>query len=337
MTESSAVTSTSGAFADPETYWRAEDTWTPPAALWVDPFPEFTGMLSSDLILAYQAALDNRFIAPFDKDNLKPAAYELTLGPVYYVNGVRRVLDHDDPWLTIPRNSIVFVSMQERLVIPHYIAARFDLAIEFIYQGILLGTGPQVDPGFQGVLGCPLHNISDGDVSLRYGYPFAKIDFAKTSGLVKADTKKIANERDLYDAELVGFGSEPVKLFNVKNRWREPIFDSDYTGRREISSSLAGLEDDIRRFGGDIDGFEQEVGRFRRFGLAGALAVVFAMVSILVAVTQLDRSYTDSKTEGSQTVETQQTQDIELLQSKIASLEQTVARLEGQLSVRKRP
>jgi hypothetical protein len=128
-------------------------------AYWNDPCPEWQGMLSSDLIAFYNEAVGG-MIGPWDDELLKPAAYELTLGPNCLVNGEVRVLSDDDPWLEIPYNSIVFVSMGQWVRLPHYIAARFDLAIEFIYQGILLGTGPQVDPGFQGVLSCPLHNIS---------------------------------------------------------------------------------------------------------------------------------------------------------------------------------
>src|SRR5205823_1683477 len=98
------------------------------------------------------------------------------------------------PWLEIPSNSIVFVSMQQFVRLPHYIAARFDLAIEFIYQGILLGTGPQVDPGFQGYLSCPLHNISNESVYIQLGHPFAKMDFAKTSGLRATATDALRDE-----------------------------------------------------------------------------------------------------------------------------------------------
>jgi deoxycytidine triphosphate deaminase len=101
-------------------------------------------MLAADWIeyLALKAGM----IHPFKKENLKPASYELTLGPEWQHQGKIGRLTEDEPILTIPPNSIVFASMQETLALPHYIAARFDLSIEFIYKGLLLGTGPQVDP-----------------------------------------------------------------------------------------------------------------------------------------------------------------------------------------------
>jgi deoxycytidine triphosphate deaminase len=339
-------------FVDPATYWKQDEGWVPPRAYWEDPHPDFEGMLSSDLILEYNKVLGGKMIEPLCLANLKPAAYELTLGPLYYVDGDRRVLDENDPWLTLPRNSIVFVSMQERLAIPHYIAARFDLAIEFIYQGILLGTGPQVDPGFQGVLSCPLHNISDGDVSLRYGYPFAKIDFAKTSGLrfgpehgrggrtLVPRKLDVADEGELYrrveSGDLVGVGGERIKLLNRANRWREPIFSNDYTGRRQIVSSLRGLEREIADFGGAIDAFDEEIARLRRFGLAGGLAVVFAMIAIVITLAQLDRSYTDAKVTSVQVPPGQGAQMLAKLRGEISSLEVRLDQLEKKITSRKR-
>src|SRR5438105_1715161 len=128
-------------------YWRKPDNLVPRAEYWCDPLPDVQAMLSSDLIAYYNSVVAQPgMIDPFNPANLKPAAYELTLGPNYLIEGEERLLTPEEPWLELPPNSVVFVSMQERLVLPHYIVARFDLAIEFIYQGILLGTGPQVDP-----------------------------------------------------------------------------------------------------------------------------------------------------------------------------------------------
>lgn len=281
-------------------YWPEPPELT--KAYWDDPCPNWQGMLSSDLIAFYNDAVGG-MIAPWDPGLLKPAAYELTLGPNCVVNGKIRVLSDDDPWLEIPNNSIVFVSMGQWVRLPHYIAARFDLAIEFIYQGILLGTGPQVDPGFQGVLSCPLHNISDASVHLRLGQPFAKMDFAKTSGLVRARDSEpkplFADEDELYAAEfahtLPGFGDKQVRLFKKDKRWRDPIFSPDYAGQKLVQSSVKDIELDVEKSRVEIDEFGDDVRRMRRFGIAAAVGVVLAVASLLLALAQLDRGYTDSQ------------------------------------------
>ena len=115
-----------------DSYWPEPEPLKP--AYWADPYPDWQGMLSSDLIAFYNEQVGG-MIGPWEDERLKPAAYELTLGPNCLVNGVIQTLSEDAPWLEIPYNSIVFVSMGQWVRLPHYIAARFDLAIEFIYQG----------------------------------------------------------------------------------------------------------------------------------------------------------------------------------------------------------
>jgi deoxycytidine triphosphate deaminase len=303
-------------------------------------------MLSSDLIAYYNGVVAQPgMIDPFVEDNLKPAAYELTLGPNFLLEGKEGVLTPERPWLELPPNSVVFVSMQERLVLPHYIVARFDLAIEFIYQGILLGTGPQVDPGFQGVLSCPLHNISNAPVHLQLGYPFAKIDFAKSRGLQAAraagQLDGIKTEEELYaaaaGAHLRGEDNNPVKLFNPKNRWRQPIYATSYAGQKRVKSSLSELEEHIKGFSRDIASFDGEIRRIRRFGYAGAIAIVLAIVTIVITVAQLDRSYVDAKvgsvekTQQTAVGQTPSSIASSRLQTEVTQLRREIAKLSAEI------
>jgi deoxycytidine triphosphate deaminase len=287
----------------PDRQWWEEPEELLTDAYWKDPMPGWQGMLSSDLIAFYNEQVGGMII-PWDSRLVKPAAYELTLGPVYLSQGERKELSRESPWLELPKNSIVFVTMQQMIRLPHYIAARFDLAIEFIYQGILLGTGPQVDPGFRGALSCPLHNISDQSVHLKLGEPFAKMDFAKTSGLWKqeVDPQAVLDtevENDLYElvrsGELTGAGGNPIALFNEKKRYRQPIFDAGYAGYRPVKSSVKEIDDRVVENEREVERFGDEITRLRRFGLASGIAIVLAIAGLLITLAQLDRSYTDSK------------------------------------------
>jgi hypothetical protein len=183
--------------------------------------------------------------------------------------------------------------------LPHYIAARFDLAIEFIYQGILLGTGPQVDPGFQGYLSCPLHNISSAAVHIQMGQAFAKMDFAKTSGLRLVDECAVSDEDALYvrarEDALPGLDGNPVRLFKNEKRWRTPIVHPGYAGGKTVASSVKRLEDRVVANRDDVDEFGNEIRRLRRFGLASGLAVFLAIIGLLLSLAQLDRNYIDAK------------------------------------------
>src|ERR1700722_11886405 len=59
-----------------------------------DPHPEVHGVLLSDEIIFY--AEKCKLISPFNRDNLKPAGYELTIGDEYYKSGNFLELDSED-------------------------------------------------------------------------------------------------------------------------------------------------------------------------------------------------------------------------------------------------
>jgi len=233
----------------PTDYWTEPSNFTPGLVLWRDTDKETQGMLSADRIQYYVDACG--MIDPFDPKNLQPASYDLTLGAICQVEGETRLLTPDNPVLEIPPNSIAFVSMRERLVLPHYIAARFNLRIFFIYQGLLLGTGPQVDPGFRGVLSCPLHNITNSAIRIQLGEPFATIDFEKTSGF-SGEAERICDatnsEELLYTKkmELLGVGGFRHRLYAGK-RWPQPVLGY-HPGKNTVSSSVAALSKGVRHF-----------------------------------------------------------------------------------------
>jgi deoxycytidine triphosphate deaminase len=264
-------------------YWRAPPDRGLTPLYWNDPWPNLQGMLNSETITRYHEAIGG-MIRPFDLNLLKPASYELTLGPRCLVEGKEKVLTDRMPYLVIPQNSIVFVSMRQVLCLPHYIVGRFDLAIDFIYQGLLLGTGPQVDPGFQGALGCPLHNISNDDIQMRLDEPFAKIDFVKTvprSADVSAQWDSIGSEQQL-ERWLRDNRSSNVRLFkDGKPAWREPIFG--YTQGRRPTSSVQKITRSLRRY--------------RVYGLFGALAVVAGVAALVFAALQLSDGLSSTKQE----------------------------------------
>jgi len=283
---------------DPDTYWTAPDPLHESAHYWQDLDPVHRGMLSSEQIQRYVEQL--QMIHPFDEAQLKPASYELTLGPLYQIDGTDRVLSQSEPILEIPPNSIVFVATGERLVLPHYIVGRFDLQIDLIYRGLLLGTGPQVDPGFRGVLSCPLHNISDNPIRIRFGEQFAKIDFEKTApwpdaALQLLIERSVATDWQLYELkeQLKHFG---VVLFNKSKRWKRPI--TDYPpGEIKVTSSLARIARSVDRI---------QVGGVLAMAalLVGAVSLAVGAVNVVAnattAVTNSSNVMTEIRMQGEQ-------------------------------------
>lgn len=140
-----------------------------------------TGVLLSDHIERY--AIRWRMIEPYNPQNLKPAAYELSVGELYSIGGQTRKLSQETGKneIIIKPFEVVIIQTRERLNLPRFLIGRWNLRVKWAYEGLLWVGGPQVDPGYQGYLFCPLYNLSDKVVRLSYGEQIAVIDFVTTT------------------------------------------------------------------------------------------------------------------------------------------------------------
>ena len=149
-----------------------------------DPFPKIpTALLSSAEIEAY--ARVTGMLNPFDAKCLKSASYEAHIGGSFILwdenaERIEKVVGRNEN-ITLPANSISFIQVEPDFRLPDYIAIRFNLRITHVHRGILLGTGPLVDPGFQGKLLIPLHNLTASDYLINTREALIWIEFTKTT------------------------------------------------------------------------------------------------------------------------------------------------------------
>ncbi|HVR47704.1 MAG TPA: hypothetical protein VMT95_13825 [Candidatus Binatia bacterium] len=123
-------------------------------------------------------------IDPLDEAQLKPAAYELRIGRLCSIGGQKRVLSDDESEeaeFTIDPFEVAVIETLERLNMPRYLIARWNVRVRWAYEGLLWVGGPQVDPGYRGHLFCPIYNLSNKPVTLRYREAIASIDFVPTT------------------------------------------------------------------------------------------------------------------------------------------------------------
>ncbi len=150
------------------------DTQIPPALLNssdIVKYVESTGMLNPFYI---------------GEEFLKPASYSLRVNGTYiYWNSKEEMIQGElakaGDYIVLKRNTVAFVTLESKIRLPHYIAARFNLQIKHVHRGILLGTGPLVDPGFKGNLFIPLHNLTNNDYKIEYLDPLIWMEFTKIS------------------------------------------------------------------------------------------------------------------------------------------------------------
>jgi deoxycytidine triphosphate deaminase len=186
-----------------------------------DPHADVCGVLLSDEIRFYIDSCD--LIEGSKEGNVKPASYDLSLGDEVIVGGVWKRLTETDPFVVVPPHEVATVSTVEELNMPRFLVGRWNLRIALVYKGLLWVGGPQVDPGYRGKLFCPLYNMSDKEITLRYQETFASIDFSKTSpfrrGVSKEFKPKRTSTMSEYDANLRSGPRDLIeKLQDLKGR-----------------------------------------------------------------------------------------------------------------------
>ena len=140
------------------------------------------GVLLSDQIKRLSTG-KYKLIDPFEEKNLKPAAYQLTVGSDYAIRGVRGKLydERGRNELIIPPFEVAIITTAETINLPRFLIARWNLRVKWAYEGLLWLGALQVDAGWVGYLPCPIYNLSNKDVKLKLGDQIAVMDFVTTT------------------------------------------------------------------------------------------------------------------------------------------------------------
>ena len=246
-----------------------------------DPLPHVApALLNSADIQAYQAACDLIQGETFDPspERMKAASYKIYCrGMVYWTDDKNfrqeRRIDDNNPYTLTP-NSITFISPDAKFNLPDFIAARFNLAISLVHQGLLLGTGPLVDPGFKGQLLIPVHNLTNRSVELTASTGLIWVEFTKLS----TDETQWHGHKSY--AFIKSFGDKAVQpqvdtYFKKTNNIPTQSTLADYATR--WTSALAEVNR-VQRLARN-----QET-RLKRYGLLGAVGGLIALVGLVFSV-----------------------------------------------------
>lgn len=221
-----------------------------------------TGVLLSDAIEHYVRSFD--LISPFDSNNLKPANYKLTVGDEYAIGGKIFPLENETGKneIRIPPFEVAIIKTRETINMPNFLIARWNIQVKRAYEGLLWVGGPQVDAGYVGHLFCPIYNLSDNEVILRYGEAIAVIDFVKTT--------------EFHDHKSKQYPHPP-----------ERILFEDYAPEHLVSALASKIEKQIPEIKGHVDSVEKEA-RARIGSIESRVdtfvTLTFVVISILFAV-----------------------------------------------------
>jgi deoxycytidine triphosphate deaminase len=252
-----------------------------------DPYPKKkAALLGSDDFLDY--ARVTGMIYPcdaFDKPNkvadperIKPASYEVRPGEKFFRydndgNLIAIDLSEDkDCYIHLPPNSITFVSTNETIRLPNYIAMRFNLRIQHVHRGILLGTGPMVDPGYGRRILIPLHNLTDDDYYIPTTRGLIWVEFTKTSWTKPGSTP--TNQHNVY---LPSTTEKELREFLIHANQGRPIRSS--IPRAVVEATAAASAADHR-----AKQLEQQI---RAFGIIGLIALILTLAGVMIPILSL--------------------------------------------------
>lgn len=212
-----------------------------------DPFPEIpAALLNSADIWNYACATG--MIHPFALDRCKSSSYSIGIGStvIYWTDkGKRKELTLSaGETFTLHPNSIAFITTKEVFRLPAYMAMRFNLKINNVHRGILLGTGPLVDPGFEGPLLIPLHNLTNNPYSFQENETFVWAEFTKIS------PNELWDKTNTRAYSSLGFEGKYVSFpKNKKNRTTGAYLDEAFKGpiRSSIPDSIRSAESSAKR------------------------------------------------------------------------------------------
>ena len=196
-------------------------------------------------------------IAPFCPARLRPASYQLTLGDEIHIGGRQeRIKYSKDNAVVLPPHQVAVVSTRETLRIPRNLVARWNLRVTNIYEGLLWTGGPQVDPGWEGQLFCPIYNLAERPVVLTFGQPLFTIDFVQTTPIGPA-LKELVEKHDTY----------PDVWFQPRRRTLE-----EHDSHRLRSAPYESLRE------------LRELRQFRNFGYVAVSLIVLVLTFMVAAL-----------------------------------------------------
>ncbi len=300
----------------------------------VDPYPLIAAaLLNSADIAAYVKA--TALIYPFDEKKLKGASYDVTIkGPVVYwkltdpdkvEKKTIQIAKKGDSFDLEP-NSIAFVTLEPMFRIPTYLALRFNLKITHIYKGLLLGTGPLVDPGFSGKLSIPLHNLTSNTYRFFYGEELITMEFTKMSPNVAwMDSTFIKSHDEQYIANI-------IKSDRTVDEYITKALEKD-----RLDKVISSIPNAVKECKNEVHSANKAVKKMKYASLAQAAISVLAVCTLVLsavqcsldAISKANDRY-DSLVEEYTNMKMDYETEISLLKNEISQLTNTVNELQSQ-------
>lgn len=209
-------------------------------------------------------------IDPIADDCLQPASYDLRVGAEAFVSGTDQKIDVANRGLVIidPGEFAVLVT-RERVRCGPQIAGQLGLESKYARQGLTLLSGPQVDPGFDGVLIVRVTNLAPRRITLAYEAPFLTCQFFKLAAPV-----------------LHPYAGSRQGQSGLSARDIEELSSSDSPTLGGMVKSLSALAEDVGELTGAVSELRGAVSEMKGTVkvMSYAMGIGFTILSLIIAI-----------------------------------------------------
>src|SRR5260370_18870101 len=117
-------------------------------------------------------------LAPFEGNSLQPASYDLRVGDSAFASTTKQKIDLKQRGVVvIEPGEFIVVETLETVGLDRQTAGQLGLRSEYARKGLLMLSGPHIDPGFRGVLVVRLLNLSPHTAASPHNSPFLTAQF----------------------------------------------------------------------------------------------------------------------------------------------------------------
>ncbi|MBX7164068.1 MAG: hypothetical protein K1X49_10255 [Saprospiraceae bacterium] len=120
-------------------------------------------------------------IENFEDSSLQGASYDMGVGSSYSSKGEVKVITSNRPAINIEPGEFIVLTSFESLNLPLNMTGHFGLTSYWGMRGLVPLFGPQIDPGFQGILVVPVFNAGDSPISMQFKEKMFTVEFIRTS------------------------------------------------------------------------------------------------------------------------------------------------------------
>lgn len=205
-------------------------------------------------------------IEPFDASCLQSASYDFRVGDQAYLSGTDEMSDVANKGLVvIEPGEFAVLTTRESVTCSAQCAAQLGLDSRYARQGLMLLSGPQIDPGFRGVLIVRVTNLAPRRVTLTYEAPFLTVQFSRLSRPV---SKPYAGSRQGQ----TGLGPNDIEELSHPD---SPTLGGMVKSLSALASDVGELNTTVARLEGSMSRLSWVIPLLIAFGI-GVTAIIVA-------------------------------------------------------------